>query len=243
MEEKVSGGTSDIIIIPDVHGRDFWRQAVNGLDRDTHVVFLGDYMDPYGDEWIYWSDAFQGLQDIIAFKKAHPEQVTLLYGNHDLHYLFPSLKGSRFNMYQASLLKRVFTENADAFQMAFEHQVDGRRFLFTHAGVNRRWLENHPDLFGNPDEVSADTFNRLSFTEEFVEALADVSAWRGGSARAGSMIWADTHEFEGRDATLPGITQIFGHTRLPRGPKIMDGACCLDCQRAFYLDGEGDLPQ
>lgn len=236
MEEKAG-----VIIIPDVHGREFWRHAVEGLDENTHVVFLGDYMDPYEDDWIYWSDAFKGLQDIIAFKKAHPGQVTLLYGNHDLHYLFPSLKGSRYNPYQAERLKTVFTENAEAFQMAFEHRMDGRRFLFTHAGVSREWLAAHRTLFGYADEVTADTFNRLAFTEDFVESLADVSSWRGGSARAGSMIWADVHEFEWPGATLPGITQIFGHTRLPGEPIILDGAWCLDCQRAFRLDEKGKM--
>ena len=55
------------IIIPDVHGREFWREAVKGIDEDTHVVFLGDYLDPYEDDGIYWSDAFKSLQDIIDF--------------------------------------------------------------------------------------------------------------------------------------------------------------------------------
>ena len=52
-----------IIIIPDLHGREFWRKAVNELPEDAHVVFLGDYLDPYEDEWIYWTDAFKGLLD------------------------------------------------------------------------------------------------------------------------------------------------------------------------------------
>ena len=232
------------IIIPDLHGREFWRGAVKDMGESDHVVFLGDYMDPYEDDWIYWSDAFKSLQDIIAFKKAHPGQVTLLYGNHDLHYLFPALKGSRFNMYQAHKLHSVFSENADAFQMAFEHQIDDRRYLFTHAGVSRMWLETHRNIFGYPDEVTADTFNRLSFTDDFVKALADVSSWRGGSAKAGSLIWADAREFEWPGSMLPGIIQIFGHTRLDEGAKVMDGnAWCLDCQRAFYLDRKGEIKE
>ena len=40
-----------IIIIPDVHGRTFWRNAVEKYRnvKDVHIVFLGDYVDPYQD--------------------------------------------------------------------------------------------------------------------------------------------------------------------------------------------------
>ena len=37
---------NDIIIIPDVHGRTFWKEAVRDL-TDRSVIFLGDYLDPY----------------------------------------------------------------------------------------------------------------------------------------------------------------------------------------------------
>ena len=38
-----------ILIIPDVHGRSFWKKAVETGDYEK-VVFLGDYADPY--EWV-----------------------------------------------------------------------------------------------------------------------------------------------------------------------------------------------
>ena len=98
--------------IPDVHGRPFWRDAVLDVET-TPVVFLGDYLDPYENDWIYWTDAFKSLQDIIALKKANTEQVTLLWGNHDLHYLFPSLQGSRYNEYKADVIRTTFEENLD----------------------------------------------------------------------------------------------------------------------------------
>lgn len=49
-----------LIIIPDVHGRDFWQKAV-GDNPDGEFVFLGDYLDPYGHEGIREGDAFRGL--------------------------------------------------------------------------------------------------------------------------------------------------------------------------------------
>ena len=175
-------GASKIIIIPDLHGREFWRGAVKDIGEDTNVVFLGDYMDPYEDDWIHWSDAFKGLQDIIAFKKSNPEKVTLLLGNHDLHYLYPKLKGSRFNEYQEARMRNTFTDNLDAFQIATEFNIGEKLYLFSHAGIHHDWARKQSTLFGPLEKVTAETFNQLMFTPEFVDALAAVSWRRGGSS-------------------------------------------------------------
>ena len=229
-----------IMIIPDLHGREFWRKAIKELPKDGHVVFLGDYLDPYENEWIDWTDAFKGLLDVIEFKKAHFEQVTLLFGNHDLHYLFPELKGSRYNPYKEDVIRTTFEENLGCFQMAVEHVVGGKRYLFSHAGVHPAWLKKHPDLFGPADKVTAETFNRLMFTDEFVAALSDVSALRGGWSRVGSMIWADIDEFAGIPANGSEIFQICGHTKCLAGqPKAFGNVICVDCLKAFSLTDDG----
>ena len=229
-----------IIIIPDLHGREFWREAVGELPVDARVVFLGDYLDPYENEWIYWTDAFKGLLDVIEFKKAHFEQVTLLFGNHDLHYLFPDLKGTRYNEYKADVIRTTFEANLDCFQMAVEYAVGGKRYLFSHAGVHPDWLKKHSDLFGSADNVTAETFNGLMFTDEFVEALSDVSALRGGWSRVGSIIWADIDEFAGTKVNESEMFQICGHTKCPNGqPKDFGNVICVDCQKAFLLSEDG----
>ena len=230
----------NIIIIPDLHGREFWRKAIDALPADASVVFLGDYLDPYENEWIYWTDAFKGLLDVIEFKKAHFEQVTLLFGNHDLHYLFPELKGTRYNEYKEDVIRATFEENLDCFQMAVEHVVGGKRYLFSHAGVHPGWVRKHPDLFGSVDKITAETFNRLMFTDEFVAALSDVSALRGGWSRVGSMIWADMDEFVGTKVNESEMYQICGHTKCAKGqPKVFGNVICMDCQKAFLLSENG----
>ncbi len=229
-----------IIIIPDLHGREFWRKAIDELPADARVVFLGDYLDPYENEWIYWTDAFKSLQDIISLKKTHAEQVTLLWGNHDLHYLFPSLQGSRYNEYKAEVIRTTFEENMDCFQMAIEYVVGGKRYLFSHAGVHSEWLKKHSDLFGPADKITAETYNRLMFTDEFVNALSDVSALRGGWSRVGSMIWADIDEFAGTQLDESEMYQVLGHTMCSDGqPKVYGNVICLDCQKAFLLSENG----
>lgn len=229
-----------IIIIPDIHGREFWRKAVNELPEDSLVVFLGDYLDPYENEWIYWTDAFKGLLDVIEFKKTHFEQVTLLFGNHDLHYLFPELKGTRYNEYKEDVIRATFEKNLDCFQMAVEYVVGAKRYLFSHAGVHPEWVRKHSDLFGSVDKITAETFNRLMFTDEFVAALCDVSALRGGWSRVGSMIWADMDEFVGTKENESEMYQICGHTKCAKGqPKVFGNVICLDCQKAFLLSENG----
>lgn len=36
-----------ILIIPDLHGRSFWKEPCNNW-KDK-IIFLGDYHDPYGE--------------------------------------------------------------------------------------------------------------------------------------------------------------------------------------------------
>lgn len=233
-----------IIIIPDIHGRDFWRWTVAQRKEEDTLIFLGDYLDPYENEWIYWSDAYKGLLDIIALKRENPEKVVLLLGNHDLHYLFPNLRGSRYNEYQAEKIRKTFEDNMDCFQMAAECEIGERRYLFSHAGVNKVWVEKYADLFGPVEKITADTFNRLMFKDEFVGSLGDISSFRWGSDPAGSMVWADVEEFEWTEARLPDVIQVFGHTLQDNGPRIIDHSIyCLDCKKGFMLDALGEMQQ
>lgn len=239
----MSSSTPSTLIIPDVHGREFWRRAVAERKAADSVIFLGDYLDPYENECIYWNDAYRGFLDIVALKRECPEKVTLLLGNHDLHYLFPALRGSRYNKLAANKIRKTFEDNMGCFQMAAECEVAQRKYLFTHAGVHKIWLKKHEDLFGQVDQVSADTFNKLMFKKEFVKALGKISPWRGGKAKAGSMIWADVNEYESSDTRIPDMIQVFGHTQMDEPKVINDSMYCLDCRRAFVLRDSGLIEQ
>lgn len=83
------------LIIPDVHGRTFWRSAIQKYP-DLPTIFLGDYLDPYTHyDGILPSEAFWEFQKILQYKKDNPERVTLLLGNHDVHYFGACLNSSR----------------------------------------------------------------------------------------------------------------------------------------------------
>jgi predicted phosphodiesterase len=65
---------SKIIIVPDVHGRTFWRLAKEKINEVDQVVFLGDYLDPYPVEGISPKKAIEELKKIIDFKKRIPRE-------------------------------------------------------------------------------------------------------------------------------------------------------------------------
>lgn len=125
---------SKIIIVPDVHGRTFWRLAKEKINEIDRVVFLGDYLDPYPVEDISPEKAIEELKKIINFKKEFSEKVILLIGNHDYHYMnllkeiFPC---SRYDFKNAQKIEQIFNDNQELFQVLYKEG----KYLFSHAGV------------------------------------------------------------------------------------------------------------
>ena len=225
---------SSLVIIPDVHGRTFWREAVR-THPDDGFIFLGDYLDPYPHEDISREDAFAGLLDIIDFKKRNPDRVTLLLGNHDLHYLYPEMMGSRYDFRNAERNAHLFHDNQTLFKMAYETVAGGRRFLFSHAGVGMGWIrQSFPGLA--PEELTAELFNDLVGYPRFMDALGDVSCYRCGDKPWGSMVWADVQEQGYEENQLPSVVQVFGHTQVAMPFNFENRIYCLDCRRCFRLD-------
>lgn len=85
------------------------------------------------------------LAYIIAFKEANPEQVVLLFGNHDFHYL--------------SAMKECYSGYQAGYAIDFEHaiEIDLKKqhlqiafmaddVLYTHAGVTKTWLKEKLEL-------------------------------------------------------------------------------------------------
>ena len=223
-----------LLIIPDVHGRDFWREAVTRHEQ-METLFLGDYLDPYPGEGVTEPQAWQELQDIIRFKEEHPERVTLLWGNHDLHYLYPELLGCRYDIEHAERNAHYFWDHQTLFKIAYETTAGGKRFLFSHAGVGLGWIRyNFPKL--KEKDITAELLNDLVGYPDFMSALGDISTYRGGDKPFGSMIWADIIEHGVQGNQLEEVIQVFGHTQLKEPFNFRDIFYCLDCRKAFILD-------
>ncbi len=226
-------------IFPDLHGRTFWQRAAAD-NPSEELLFLGDYLDPYEREGISFGQALKQLLQVIDLWKHSPQRVTLLLGNHDLPYLWPDrFHCSRHNYAHEELTGRLFWQYISAFSMSRTLEAGGQTFVFTHAGILPQWAEGHPEVFGPEATIgqAARLSNDLLQTQDshFLQALDDVSFWRGGGDPCSSMVWADAHEFAAADPPAPPY-QVFGHTQLACDPIITPSFACLDCRRPFRLN-------
>ncbi len=69
------------LIIPDLHGKDVWLNAINSIAHNQ-VVFLGDYFDYLDTE-----KEIANFFEILNHKKEQSKTMHLLIGNHELHFL------------------------------------------------------------------------------------------------------------------------------------------------------------
>lgn len=231
-----------ILIIPDVHGRSFWRDAVTA-HPDAQVVFLGDYLDQYGYEHISDDQAICTFKEILALKRSRPDSVHVLLGNHDMAYVDQRISCGRHKWLDEFPIRCIYRDAEDILELACDLTAGGRRFLFSHAGVSSGWLSLHQDLFADMPVCGA-LFDMMYRTPELrdhlIEALADVSRARWGESRYGSMIWADVREMMDPGMQIPGFVQVFGHSQQEIEPCCLkDKAYCLDCRRVFYIDSSG----
>jgi len=192
----------DIIVIGDIHGRSEWRSIVR-KKMTSRIVFLGDYVDPYDS--IGPDDLIANLEDIIELKKENPDRVVLLLGNHDMHYIYEDFpKGSRYDKALAEVITRIFNENRDLFQFAYQ---EGKT-VFTHAGISSDWFCE--DFKGDVTRDIAEQLNNP--TPEQLKAMFQVGVSRYGSDRNGGIFWADLSETA--RYPLQGIHQVVGHTQV-----------------------------
>ena len=179
---------NDILILPDIHGRHFWKTAVSNPENYRKIIFLGDYLDPYPWEEITLHDAFENFQSIVAFKEEHPDQVILLLGNHDLHYVdkvyCDLAKSTRYDYDHAARNADFFHDHLPLFQLAFQTQNGDRSFLFTHAGVTQMWYYQHESEIGSltADHLNSLLLNNIRILADvgyYVEAMPAAAAWFG----------------------------------------------------------------
>lgn len=233
-----------LIIVPDIHGRPFWKEVFN---YDAEVVFLGDYLDPFTSEGIYPWDALDNFTYIVSYAKSHPK-THLLLGNHDLCYsVGRHICNSRCDYENYDTIRHLFLNEKGLFQMAFFHSVNGRRFFMSHAGISLGWYGLHRDLFPHSYEetLQAELINGLYQKGALVKALGEIGAPRGGRSTYGSMVWADFHEqMNPEQKASTDIIQIVGHTQVVSGPINLEQEYNLynvDARQCIYIDEEGIL--
>lgn len=128
------------------------------------------------------------------------------------------------------------------FKVAWDKMIKDTRYLFTHAGVCRSWYERHKEGIG---ELTADNLNK-SFNVKDWSEYSGYRGWLGYDA--GSPMWSDVRERFEKDGSetvqdIEGIFNVFGHTRLNHQPYISKNWACLDAQKAFIMDDDGNISE
>lgn len=210
-----------VLVLPDIHGRRFWKETCKNIDKYTRVIFLGDYFDPYDFENISISDCINNFKEILELKKNNMDKVVLLLGNHDYpyysadYYNFSTYHCRHSKMYHNEI-SHLFTENKDCFKLC---HVEGD-ILFTHAGIESGWLY---DVVGCDENLDineiCNVINDLQDNIDGQRKLYMVTSKRGGWNTYGSCIWTDIHDImwdididDDKRKPIHNMKQVFGHT-------------------------------
>lgn len=251
-----------ILIIPDVHGRDFWIEPVKrALENDDYfIVFLGDYLSCYPDEWPQGVDynkiAIDRFKEIVKIKKENPDKVVLLLGNHDCSYFNTEICECRTDYINWNWLHNFYMDNIKLFDLCWETRIVDKRYFFSHSGVRKDWFDKWvkdnwfkwdsselpPDwLFNNMLHAAYDKYNQTA-ADKLEMALGVYSYFRGRtSSKNGSIVWADIREYakgETLETDYNDVVFVCGHTQLEDKPIIRDWVMDLDCRKPFVLDTE-----
>jgi len=218
-----------IIIVPDVHGRTFWKPVVEYVKEHSNafVVFLGDYLDPYPWEGITKEDAIANFEEILDFKDKFPDNVLLLLGNHDFGpYISDDMPACRTDYKHLDDIRAMFHENMSKFSLIWYTEQDGQKFLFSHSCLLKKWIEyvntrqkydKLPKIFKKPANIPdiADTLNKAlsDNIDSIIAPLGTVSRSRGGRYPYGSFIWAHWDELTPYSYEFRGWYQVFGHSQ------------------------------
>lgn len=197
----------NILSIGDTHGNSVLDDIKKVMDKYDKIVFIGDYVDSFTLDNLTIN---KNLYDLIEFKKENPDKVILLWGNHDIQYLFPS-KIHLCSGYRPEVnidLYDIFHKNKDLFQVAYQKD----NYIWTHAGVTIGWYKYRFHKFRKNHDIEtiSDQLN-LAF-DLYEESLFDVGYRRGGSYDVGGPFWADKAEM--LKSPLEGYHQIVGHSKV-----------------------------
>ncbi len=223
------------VIIADIHNEFEIAEKIIKKEKPDQVVFLGDYFDNFYDtdkdaaNTARWLDKSLQIQNRVH-----------LIGNHDLSYMTdnPNLKCSGYAEEKHDLIKQ---QSIPWGKLKMYHWIDD--WLCTHAGLSHDFLKQQRRK--KSDSVQ----EVLDYSKEDLKDIDDVDRMhsffqvgfsRGGSNMVGGPLWCDYGEF----VDVPGVNQIFGHTK---GSKIMHARTkdsehyCIDTglqHYAVYLKGK-----
>lgn len=246
------------IIIPDVHGRNFWKSITQYIETNPNIniIFLGDYLDPYPYEKISFKESIDNFKEIISFASENKNNVILLVGNHDMSYIGRRyICQCRHNDKYHLEVQDLFCDNASLFKIyhMIKEMTTDKHLLFSHSVLSKPYYEHCTDLPGKDLNTFVINQNMLLYEaltgtgtnkemDAFYNNLALISYERGGDDEFGSSIWEDFLMFYKDDSIwINDVDMIVGHTQLENKPiklfntALNTWAINLDCRKPFIL--------
>lgn len=201
-----------LIVIGDIHGRKNWKDLI---DKSAVNVFVGDYFDPYED--YEFDELKQNFLDIMRFKIQYPENVVLLYGNHDYHYARTEhAESSRYDSYNSPLIRDLFEAHKHLFY-GVAYSPD-EKHIITHAGITSDWIKQYLPSVNEktPLKKLEMLINNLWETNHEAFSFANNCAFYDfyGTTPTQSPIWIRPETLERHALNLnKEWIQIVGHTQ------------------------------
>lgn len=247
---------TNILIFPDIHGRTFWEKPIKYKDKFDHIIFLGDYFDPYPNEVITPKEAVENFKNILqSFTEEELDgvsgKVEFLLGNHDTHYIIPEAPISSRYCKDLGIKKDIVNllkhlQSRHQLTLNTWITIKNITYLFTHAGINKKWFDNNPNLC----DINTPGLIKQHEVSNNWENITCIGGIRGGYG-AGGPLWDDVREFINQPKFSP-YYQIFGHTQLNdwvnkdkvkemnKGKDVnCEDFACLDCRQAFVINENG----
>ena len=197
-----------ILICGDVHGKTEIMYSLYQLAVEpdiTKIVFVGDFVDGYGTSI---EDETECMN--LALDLSERGLATLIYGNHELSYLNPRMRCSRYRLQ----MQYYFDANRPRIEKEFVQYAYVEDFLVTHAGLSSNHLK----------DVGAQSVE--DYLNNYTYHFLDIGVARGGLERSGGIFWNDSkYEF----SPIGGQKQVFGHTRTPLIVDMDNDNYCIDC--------------
>lgn len=196
------------IVISDVHGATFWKDAVKRAAPGDDIVFLGDYFDRRGPG-PFAEGQCGNFMEICDFARTR-NRTHLLIGNHDFQYTPWDRCGcSGRDERRAYGYMQAILSNMDILDAIWLGQTNGVPVIFSHAGLSSDWM----NLVGIP-EIS---MINMAFREKpAILDVWDMAGW--GADRGGDDVWQSPIWIRPGSllrSAVPGFAQVVGHTQVP----------------------------
>jgi len=236
-----------VLAIGDIHGKTIWKEIIKlEADNFDKIVFIGDYLDSFEYDTAHM---LNNLEEILTVKRAMPDKIVLLYGNHCHHYALSDQQYSGYKPAMAVRAKELFIEALSKGEIQATFHADN--VFYVHAGVTNSWLRKAVDQLILEDSEIKFTGEQLSvFINDCLihkPSLFDFQYDKMYPDPYGDNIWQSPIWIRPRafvEDKFSDLTYVVGHTRQQEISRSEDKKVCfIDCLDTTYemltaIDGE-----